>query len=257
MGMKYLFIVLIIILIPGLIASLILSGFTRHKKWDNFTFTTYTVIFGFFSYFILIALKTAVFHATGFSYNLKIIDDLNNIDDLSKIKLENAVYCEIFAACIIGVAAALFMSYVINHKLISRLALRFNIADKNGVEGLFYAYLDTKNDAWLSVRDYSKNILYTGRLASYSEQDDVQEIALRDVDIYRSDLPEPYHAADIYLCGKYGDLTIEPLTAIGNAASMPASGEKPKGKPAGAFPPKSPESSDAPATPSGEGQPEQ
>jgi len=209
------FVSLIILLVPGIVATLILDATMQHEKWDNFIFSVYVIIFGFFSYFSLLIIEQIFLANPWIDYHFKIFAFFTNLEG---VKLERSSYWEIGLACIIAGLLSLLASYAVNHKWLTRFANKYGISNKYGDESLFYYYLNDWNNPenkhntkWLSIRDSCRSKIYTGGLDSYSEQNGNQEIVLVNVDVYLAD-GTAYHLANLYICGKVGDFSIEPLT---------------------------------------------
>jgi len=201
------FVSLIILLVPGIVATLILDATMQHEKWDNFIFSVYVIIFGFFSYFSLLIIEQIFFANPWIDYQFKIFAFFTNLEG---VKLERSSYWEIGLACIIAGLLSLLASYAVNHKWLTRFARYCRISNKYGDENLFYYYLNNRNIKWVYIRDFPKKMTYVGRLDSFSENNGVQELSLLDVDVYGLENSQPYgHVNTLYLCGKAGDFTIE------------------------------------------------
>jgi len=213
MEVNKLFISLIILLVPGIIATIILDSAAQHKKWDNFTFSIYVILFGCAGYFVLFVIETLIkLKFAGFQFSVfRLLSDLDNI------RLEPNIYWDVFFVSIIGFGLSLLAARAVNHKWLTRFMSRWNISEKYGDESLFYYYLNwwkpSDKSVWLTVRDYSKRIVYTGDLSSFSEQDGMQEILLLNVDVY-PDGKESYHLDEIYIAAKIGDISLEPMTIV-------------------------------------------
>lgn len=213
LSVNQVFVSLVILLTPGIVAVLVLDTATQHQKWDNFRLSLYIAALGFLSYFLLFILQAALdcIPWLPLHYNFKVFDIFS---DLQNAKIGKNIYWEVFLTCILGFAAALAVSCSVNHKWLAKLANKWRISEKYGDESLFYYYLNQGNSKtikWLTIRDYSKKTVYTGELISYSEQDGMQEILLSDVDVYPEG-QDNYHIDEIYISAKIGDISIEPLT---------------------------------------------
>lgn len=200
---------LIILLIPGIIAALIFDTITQHKPWNNFIFSVYVILFGWLSYLPLWLWNKI---AKALDSNIQ-WGSVYAFTKLEKSLLNENIYYDILLAAFFAIFFAYLISYSVNHKWLTRLSNKLGVSDKYGDESLFYYYLNSGNIDWVTVRDFSKKVIYTGKLQSYSENNSFHEITLSDVDVYGADI-EPYHVDSVYICGKFGDLTIEPRAAL-------------------------------------------
>jgi len=213
-SVNQIFVSLVILLTPGIVAALVLDTATQHSKWDNFRFSLYIIILGFLSYFLLFALTQCGAFICPHFYQPRVFSVFTHLEN---VELGPNLYWEVFTTCIIAFFVALGVSYSVNHKLIIKFTNMLGISNKYGDESLFYYYLNwwkpSDKSVWLTVRDYSKKIVYTGDLSSFSEQDGMQEILLLNVDVY-PDGKESYHLDEIYIAAKIGDISLEPMTIV-------------------------------------------
>jgi len=163
---------LILLLIPGGVASIIFEKLTIHKSWEPFKFVTYSIMFGGFTYFLagLTIDKWLNFHY------------LNNFwtDLQSKSINYNFILEAVCVAIIIGLVSA----GLDNYKIINKLGKRLRLTTKYGDENLYSYFLNAKNITEVYVRDLERNITFHGLIDSFSETDEIKEIVLRDVKVY-------------------------------------------------------------------------
>lgn len=200
---------LIILLIPGIIAALIFDAITQHKPWNNFIFSVYVVLFGWLSYLPLWLWNK---FAKALESNIQ-WGSVYAFTKLEKSNLNENIYYDVLLAAFFAVIFAYLIAYAANHKWLTRAANKLGVSDKYGDESLFYYYLNggsKKDIKWLSVHDFSRDIIYAGALLSYSEQDGAQELVLVNVDVYPA-AGDSYRLDNIYICAKKGNLSIEPL----------------------------------------------
>jgi len=115
---------LILILIPGGLATLILEKLTTYLKWESFKFIINSILLGGLSY-LLSDLIFYVFFA----------DDIKNF--WLTFTSNNIPFWEIIRATGVSIFIGFFASWIENKKLLSRFARKFNIADKYGEENLY------------------------------------------------------------------------------------------------------------------------
>ncbi|MEL6974511.1 MAG: hypothetical protein AAGL29_03855, partial [Bacteroidota bacterium] len=160
--MSELTIKLIIILIPGAIATLIFGKLVLHKEWSSFRFILYSILFGVFAYVILqFAINFLNLCTCASISGLTIWDNLTNAYSIP--------YLEVFFATIVSFFLAFLMGLVENQKWISRFAKRLNISYKYGGENLFSRFLNDKKIDYVYLRDIKNNLTYHGWIKSFSE----------------------------------------------------------------------------------------
>ena len=209
--MNQLVVTLAIILLPGIVAAVISDKITVHSKWTPFKFVLYAFVLGVFSYallqigrFILDVLDTPNDSPIEWTY-LQVWS--NAVSEKPKIP-----GWEVVIALVCSVPTALFASYLVNYKIFNKLAQKIRVSSKYGDENLYSYYLNAREIDWVYVRDISNNITYQGRVLSYSENDDIQELVLSEVTIFRyDDSTELYSVPTIYLSKPIGTFIIESI----------------------------------------------
>ncbi len=195
---------LIILLLPGLVATIIVDNLTVHKPWPIFKYIIYSVILGCFSYF-----------GTRLFIN---IDYLFQSVEFEELKLWNSLFIqdtpisirEVFFACVISLFVGLFFSFSIQHKLLFRLARKLRISMKYGDEDLFTHVLNSPEIQYVWIRDKKRGFTYEGAVEKFSESDHIQEIFLQDVKVYNyEDSQLLYTLSNIYLSYPDKEITIE------------------------------------------------
>lgn len=165
---------LILILIPGGLATLILEKLTTYLKWESFKFIINSILLGGLSY-LLSDLIFYVFYS----------------DDIQSFWLtftsNNIPFWEIIRATGVSVFIGFLAAWIENKKLISRFARKFKIADKYGEENLYSYFLNDKAVTEVYVRDIVNNLSFHGEVDSFSENEQISEISLRFVKVYRYD----------------------------------------------------------------------
>lgn len=144
--MSELTIKLIIILIPGAIATLIFGKLILHKEWNSFRFVLYSILFGIISYFFL---QLVINGLNLLPYiNLSDLTIWSNLNNSSLIP-----YQEVGFAAIISIIFAFLASMIENRKIINRVAGFFGISAKYGDENLYSMFLNSKNVQFVYLRD--------------------------------------------------------------------------------------------------------
>lgn len=165
---------LILILVPGGLATLILEKLTTYLKWEPFKFIINSILLGGLSY-LLSDLIFYIFYA----------------EDIKKFWLtftsNNIPFWEIIRATGVAIFIGFLASWIENKKMLSRFARKLNIADKYGEENLYSYFLNSKEVTEVYVRDIANNLTFYGIVDSFSENEQINEITLRDVSVYRYD----------------------------------------------------------------------
>ena len=200
---------LILILIPGVIASIIINKLTIHDPWKPFNFILNAIILGVFSYLLLQLIE-----------NLFVV--INNIrlptpkpfiplkvwitiTDSTFIPYTDIIYSSV-CALVIGIIGTLMEHYDLLH----RLGRKLNLTNKYGSLNLFSEFLNNKDTQWVTVRDYKNNLAYFGYVSTFSETNKISELVLCDVSVSTCDECSPlYELDEIYLSFAKSDIIIE------------------------------------------------
>ncbi len=209
--MDQLVVSLVVILIPGILAAVICDKITVHSTWDSFKFGLYAFVLGLGSYvtlqigcYLVEMIRTCSFAVT----------------DQAHLRVWNSAIAnggsipasEVVLATLISIPVAFVASYMVNYKIINKAAQKMKVSTKYGDENLFSYYLNAKEVEWVYVRDFENNLTYQGRVDSYSENEDMQEIVLYDVTVFRyEDSAELYSVPTIYLTKEIGKFVIEAI----------------------------------------------
>lgn len=207
--MDQLVVTLIVVLLPGIVATVICDKIAVHSKWTPFKFGVYALVLGVFSYTALQLIYYAIDIITACSFNPEKWSHLNTWKateaDNPEIPANELAYALILSAPI-----AYLATYVINHKLFNKLAKILKVSAKYGDENLYSYYLNAVEIDWIYVRDKESNLTYQGRVVSYSETETMQELVLSEVTVYRyEDSAELYSVPTIYISKPFGQFVIE------------------------------------------------
>ena len=207
--MNELVVTIIIILLPGIIATIISDKIAYHSKWSSFKFSLYSLVLGIFTYSLL----QSFVYTYGIirSYNGSSIT-WNHLDvwNIAFIKNPTIPVWEVGLAILLSVPVALFASWSINFKLFNKVGKLLHITNKYGDENLYSYFLNSKEIDWVYVRDPNRGFTYQGRIESFSENDNIQELVMSEVTVYNySDSTELYTIPSLYLSSVIGNFIIE------------------------------------------------
>lgn len=194
---------LIIIFIPGAIATIIFGKLILHKEWSNFKFILFSVLFGVFSYLILQLIISL--------FNLCLSRNISDLTLWSTLSDAKAIpYFEVLFSSIISIILAFFISYIENNKWIYNFAKRLKISNKYGDENLYSRFLNDSSTEYIYLRDIKNNLTYYGWVKSFSESSQVTEIRLAEVSVYSySDSDLFYEIDEVYLSLNKSEIIIE------------------------------------------------
>lgn len=207
-----------VILFPGLIACVICDKIAAHTPyWGTFKYSIYSFIFGVVSYtglqmcYNLFSWFQRLMSLT-FSSEIPSEATTNSLRVWSIVTSQkaNIDIQEIAYATIIACFISFLVTYLNNHKLLYKIASYVGVTRKYGDENLFYRYLSLEGIKWVYIRDPETNQTYKGEVASYSENEQIQEIVLSDVTVYSYETSEElYSLPSLYMAKPTGSFTIE------------------------------------------------
>jgi hypothetical protein len=211
--MNRLVITLIIILFPGIIATIIVGKIAFHSKWDSFKYSLYSLVLGVCTY---AGLQAAVYAYCWFRAASHVAIQWTHLDVWGIAIKDNPQISpwEVCAAAVLAIPIAFLTSWLVNYKLFNKLAQKIRVSTKYGDENLYSYYLNAKEVEWVYIRDIENRLTYQGRIVSYSENEKIQEIVLSDVTVYAyEDSSELYSVPSIYLSKEIGKFIIEAIPA--------------------------------------------
>lgn len=189
---------LILILIPGSISCIIYERLTIHKQWGSFKFLTNAILFGAISYL----LAQFIFSICGKSEGLTAFWE--------NLPSREIPYKAILKASFVSLFVGLAASGIDHYKLINRFGKALRLTNKYGDENLYSYFLNARNVEEVYVRDIKNDLTYHGMLSSFSENDEINELVLWDVVVYKySNSKELYRVDKLYLSKSKDDIIIE------------------------------------------------
>jgi len=210
--MDELFVVFVVILLPGIFAVLITDLITVHSKWGAFEIGLYSLILGISAY----ALLQLVYWLVDLIIFIFISGSLNwsqlKIWEVALNKGKGLQGSEVVWATFLTVPVALAASWLVNYKIINKITQYLKLTNKFGDENLYSYYLNAKEIDWVYVREREANLTYQGRIMALSENENMQELVLIEVSVFRyEDSEHLYDVPSLYLSRSLGSLTIEAI----------------------------------------------
>ncbi|WP_019567800.1 hypothetical protein [Thioalkalivibrio sp. ALMg13-2] len=212
--MNELAIAVVVILFPGLIAAVICDKITVHSpRWGSFKYSVYSFVLGVSSY---VALQGIVYIWNWFSgLFVPTVSFVSKTLDVWTIVTTQTVSIdpsEVFWATILSPVIAVLAAFTVNHKIIHKAAQRLRVSGKYGDENLFSFFLNAQDINWVYVRDIPSKLTYQGRVVSFSEADDMQELVLSEVTVFAYETSDEYYSVPLlYLSKERGSFIIEAI----------------------------------------------
>jgi hypothetical protein len=209
--MDQLGVVLVVVLFPGIVATVLADKLTVHSRWRSFKYILYSLVLGVLSYALL---QLIVYAGDIWEYACTGALKWTQLG-IWKVAHDGTMGIppwEVVSAVFVALPLALLASACIQHKWLTRFGAWLRITDKFGDENLYTFFLNTREVDWVYVRDPDKDLTYQGRVFSFSENDQTrtQELILYDVTTYRyKDSAELYSVPTAYLSSPMGKLIIE------------------------------------------------
>lgn len=214
---------IILIFVPGLISFLIIDKLTIHKEFKIHQIIISSLILGFlcyFSYYLMLQVVKIVLKINiKFSF-LQVLVDRN-----STINLKEIVF-----VTIISIPIGFLSTFLLNYKVIVRIAHRLKISNKFGDIDVWSYIMNSKMPEWVIIRDIENDLMYEGWIEAFSDSTGVDELFLRDVKVYKNSTAEEcYEIPGLYLPRKRENLIIEfPLLKFSEYKERPQKkGENP------------------------------
>lgn len=189
---------LILVLIPGAIASRIYQKVTIHEKWTNFQFVSNSILFGALSYLLILLLN----------YITDYFDGINLF--WSNLPTKEIPGETILHACVSAILIGFSVSAIDHYKLLNLLAKSLRISRKYGDENLYSYFVNSPDVTEIYIRDRSNGFTYHGFIDSYSENESTYEIVLRNVAVYAyEDSSHQFDLNKLYISKSKNDIVIE------------------------------------------------
>jgi len=214
--MSQLVIVVIVVLLPGILAASIADKLTVHSAWDSFKFPLYALLLGVLTYSLLQLLVYGwnilvyAWNAGSAQQSQVIAWTTLTIWNLTRNGNSAISALEIVAAVVLAIPVSFIVSACVCHKVICTVGNWMHVTSKYGDENLYSYFMNRKENEWIYVRDKENNLTYEGRAGWYSEREQVHELVLHDVIVYRyEDSVRLYSVPTVYLSREIGKLIIE------------------------------------------------
>ena len=188
---------LLFLFLPGILGATIVDILTSHRKRQPFHFILHSYLIGVASYGLLMLIvfisnKIALWQHSHLDWKVTFLKALLN--DKKQIHVN-----EVFYASFLGVIIAFIVVLFINKKWLYNAANRFNLSQKHGDSDVWEFVFNSSTSDWINIRDNDNNLIYQGKVTSYSEKDDKRELLLAQVKVFTADdTTELYEMPFIY-----------------------------------------------------------
>jgi hypothetical protein len=193
---------LIILMIPGTIATVIMDKLTIHKEWKPFRFIINSIILGIVSYLFL----QLITNSPSIFFNV-FFRTPENYSDLEIWKTFLSTDVKLPSILIAAIA-----TFIENNNLINKIAFKLRLTTKYGHQNLYSYYLEQKDLLAVNVRLLEENLIYSGYIKSFSEEKETYcEIVLTNVRVYTCKKPVHFlfKLEEVYLSLPSHKLNIE------------------------------------------------
>jgi chromate transport protein ChrA len=195
MGISELFIKVLLVMVPGILAALFVASFAFERKWNQFRFILYSAILSVVAYATL-----GLFQAQVARKSWEAL--LGNATDIRA--------SEVLFATLIAVGIALLLSYIIVNKGFFRLFKLLGLTSKYGEESLYSHFLATQTLGSIYIHSLAHNLTYSGWVTHFAEKPAGNEILLEDVDVYEYKTAKfLYKLEKAYICFDSNNFVIE------------------------------------------------
>lgn len=110
----------------------------------------------------------------------------------------------------IGVVLSGLTAALINHRVLHKVARTLRITNKFGDPDVWTYLMNSNETDWLVVRNPAQQLFYVGKIAVYSDEEDIREVVLVDTTVYDNMTgDEKYDAGIVYFSFSQEGITLE------------------------------------------------
>ena len=184
---------IIFLFIPGIVSLIIIDNLTNHKEYKIYQILLYPLLLGFICYsfyFLLLIMLQKIFGInTTFSFFEALVDNTKTLD-----------FKEIISVSGLSIITGVVATYMINHKVLHRIAQATRITKKYGDIDVWSYIMNSPDSVWVVVRDIEIDLMYEGWIEAFSSGVEKDELFLRDVIVFRNSTGgELYKIPGLYL----------------------------------------------------------
>lgn len=191
-----------IFLVPGILGLIIFNYYNPHKQRHYYIEFLYIILCSFFSLLtvdIVFGLIKLLFPCFIFK-SLDIIRYISTMD--GTMPTSNMIF-----SIIIAVTYALIGTKLNYHNTLFKIANKFKITYRTNNTTVWEQALAIKS--YLVVRDYVTKNTYFGQVIEFSDNSEIRELLLNNVNVYDEESNFLYHAEEVFLSRLHNEFSIE------------------------------------------------
>lgn len=160
---------LIFLFLPGILGILLIGSLTMVKISEFKIFLLYVYLLSVISYLL-----------SGFITGYQFINFLlqGNLNVTPK---------EIFVATLASVTLSIIIIYIINLKLMYKLAAKMHLSTKYGSNDVWLTLFNDKETVWITLRPSNCEEYFVGEVEHFSDDNNIRELTLLNVAIYEKE----------------------------------------------------------------------
>jgi hypothetical protein len=193
MDISTLLLQIVLVMLPGICGAILVERLTIHRPWDRFRFSLYALVLGFAAYFftsIVLAAWNRGVATLGFS--LPTLD--SRFWSFFSTQPSEISSSEIAIALATSVPLAYLVSAFSHQRWLGHLGILLRATNKYGDDPLFYAELARlKKGTIVKISPDKAGFIYEGTLRALSKEDEIHEITISDVVVYRASDQRPLY----------------------------------------------------------------
>ncbi len=194
-----------IYLLPGIFGVIIFNILNPHKERQYLIETVYALLLSFASFAII----DVIFGGIKKLFPCFVCDKINIISYVTNMDTE--IPTENFlCATIAAVILVFILTFINSQNIIFKVARFIHITNRNDNLSVWEVFLE--NNRCVTLRDTITNNTYYGIIKIYSDNSDLREIYMNDVDVYNETGEHQYHLKDLYLSRNHNEFTLETFT---------------------------------------------
>lgn len=193
---------LAVVFLPGIVWAALEQKYVLRGKPVAIWFALKVFVFGMLSYAALLATYLIA------ARNSPLLNPGNDRLEF----LQRVTVTDVVLATLVSLPLALAWLYISNHRLITRFLQAIGATNMYGDEDVWDYLFNSRNRfivEYVHVRDFEKELVYSGWVELFSETDRVRELYLRDVEVAGFDGTFLYQMPSVYMARTPEDVTIE------------------------------------------------
>ena len=192
---------LALIFFPGIIWAAIDSRYAARKEFSQFRLIISAFVFGTVSYSVVYVIYSLIG---------KNFDIIGVVDGGTKIDLGGTAD-EILSAVGVSLVLSLAWVYVSTYKVLNRFLRKIKATKRYGDEDVwdFVFNASGPSSEYVNIRDFKKEIVYSGYVQIFSESEKLRELVLRDAQVFDFEGRKLFDMPNIYIARAPDDIDLE------------------------------------------------